>query len=403
MNKILFLVLMVISLNTIVAAEGKPWTIVKSKIDDAFWSGLSSGDIRLGDAKPGTNVVPLKRGGNYYQVKFPDGQIGWMHSDLLKKNKLSDNTLAQYNYRKGKHYRKDKFENQVLGTNKADLSDQFGTPDAIKHNSKTKETWYYSKFVLVSSRTRHRRISIQIEQDKVTALNLLDKGRSYWVEALPLAYTIRGMTFLNVTEPGDPLRFTKNWHWSLKILLRLLWIALAFLFFSIAGVTAYKLSGFFQQMEILSNGTVKIAGFTVMLVFNYIYFLWLSLHMVRHIDGFMSVFMIVLFLYTFKRYNTRTNYHRCSKCHSMGNVEDQGTAEVGRTHLTERKSKEVYSHSTQEPNYYGSEPPYITKKHYKTITWDEKTTRIDYEDYRKCKDCGHQWSIAHSETVDGHV
>jgi hypothetical protein len=125
--------------------------------------------------------------------------------------------------------------------------------------------------------------------------------------------------------------------------------------------------------------------------------------MVRHIDGFMSVFMLALFIYTFKRYNTRTNYHRCPKCHSMGKIEDQGTEEVGREHITTPKSRRVFSHSTQEPNYDGSGPPYRTVDHYKTETWEEKTTRIDYEDYRKCTVCGHQWSIAHSETVAGHV
>ncbi len=403
MNKFLYIIGIMVILNTIAPAQDNTWTIVKSNIDNASWSGPAAGDIRLGNVKPGTKVTPLKRFEDYYHVEFPDGQTGWVHSHLLRKTKAIESTLAQYNDKKKKYYRKDKFENIVLGITKEDLSRRLGPPTALKHNGNSKETWYYGNIVVVSEGIRYKPISIQIQQAKVTALKPLGKGRPFWVERLPLAYTVRGMSFLNVTEPGDPLKFSKNWHWALKILLRLLWLTLALLFFSIAGVTAYKLSGFFYNIKPLSNGIVKLAGFIVMFVFNYIYFLWLSLHVVRHIDGFMSIFMLLLFFYTFKRFYTTVNYHRCPECHSMGEVEDQGTAEVGRTHLTERKSKQVFSHSTQEPNYDGSEPPYRTVNHYKTVTWDEKTTRIDYEDYRKCTACGHRWAIAHSETVDGHV
>jgi hypothetical protein len=253
MNNLLHIILIIVTLNSMAAAKNNTWTIVKSNIDNAFWSGPSAGDIRLGDVKPGTKVIPLQKSEDYCHVKFPDGQTGWIHSALLKKSKLNDRTLVQYNTKKIDIYRIDKFKNLVSGKNKSDLSEELGTPGALIYKGKSKETWYYGNIVLVSAGKRYKPISIQIEKDKVTAVNLVGEGRGYWVESLPLAYTIRGMSFLNVKEPGDPLGFTKNWHWSLKILLRLLWLALALLFFSIAGVTAYKLSGFFQNMEILSN------------------------------------------------------------------------------------------------------------------------------------------------------
>ena len=100
MNKFLLIIVIIVTLNSIVAAEDNTWTIVKSNIDNAFWSGPSAGDIRLGVVKPGTKVVPLKRCEDYYHVKFPDGQTGWVHSVLLKKTKPIERTLAQYNNKK---------------------------------------------------------------------------------------------------------------------------------------------------------------------------------------------------------------------------------------------------------------------------------------------------------------
>ncbi len=455
MNKFLFIIVMSLCINTIAAADGSFWTIVKSNRGDSFRSGPSGIYIKLGKVKPGTRVVPLKRAGDFYHVKFPNGQTGWIYFTLLKETRLMEITsptslygskhakktshtfakgdkvtrvglskngawydvitkdgkkgkvsrhlarpvvernIAKYDTRNEDYFRKDKFEDLVLGINKADLSDEIGTPGALIYKSNTKETWYYDNIILVSEGKRYRNISIQIEQNNVTAVNLVGEGRSYWVERLPLAYTIRGMSFLNVNDPGgDLFGFTRNWHWFFKIFVWLLRIGLAVLIFSIASIIAFKLSGFFHKMESLSNGMVKVAGYLVIFIFNYIYFLWLCLHVLKSQDWFTAIVMVAILIATFKWLNYKTNYYRCPSCHTMWEVEDKGTAVVGKTHITTPKSRDVYSHSSTSGN--------VKTNYYTTEKWNEYSTQKDIEDYRKCTVCEHEWAVERTETVDGH-
>ncbi|MCP4155971.1 MAG: SH3 domain-containing protein [bacterium] len=381
---ILLALLMTLAITTAAAVE-PTMTIVNSAANDTFRSGPVG--VPLGKLTNGTKVIPFEATDYCCHVKFPDGQTGWVDWAVLSENTPP---MARYNKRKEQYYRKDKLEKRVLGKSKAELTDQFGQPGALIKNKDATETWHYSNVVMVDGATRYKCIQIQIQKDKATAIKPEGRARTAWVEKLPLAYTLRGMSYLNITEPDDLLGFTRNWPWIFKVLFGLLRILLAFAFFTLPGIGAYIISGKFQEMKQLSNQKVKLAGLAVMFSVNYLYFLFLSLHMVRHIDGFMAFVIAALLVSTYRYYYTEINYHRCAKCHTMRKVVDKGTKEVGREFITRERTREVYSHTTGGVDYYTTQIYY------------EKTTRIDYEDYRECTVCQHEWPIAYSITKPGH-
>ncbi len=391
------LVLLVFAMTVVLGAATDAgeniWVIAHSRSVDTFFSGTPG--FALGKLKNGTKVIPFEATDYYFHVKFPDGQTGWVDRYFVRETgpgaKKGASKIPRYNRAKKRFYRKDKLENRVLGKSKKELSDQWGPPGALIKNKDSTETWHYSNVVMVDGSTRYPYIKIQIQKDKATSIKPEGRKSTSWVEKLPLAYTLRGMSFLNITEPYDFLGFTKKWHWIIRIPIALIMICVGLLFFTLPGIGAFKLSGNFQEMKKLSNKQVLLAGFIVMFGINYFYFLYVSLHMMQKHDDTMAVVIIILLISTLRYYYTETQYHRCAKCHAMKKVADKGTKEIRRQFIFKKRIKTTTT--------YHSDGSTTTT----TETILVPYTRIEYEDCRECTVCNYSWSIPYTITIPGHV
>ena len=188
----------------------------------------------------------------------------------------------------------------------------------------------------------------------------------------------------------------KDRHWAIRVLIRIFQFILIVVFFSIARILAFQVMKLFAIIRPLSNGVVLILSYLVNLAFNYIYFIYLISHVITEDYIFTSIVMLIMLVIGHRRIRGRILYYRCPNCHLMWTAMDKGSAVVGKTHITENKS------DTRLTGDYTSASGQRVKE-YTRYHWKERKTEKQIKDYRQCNNCGYNWDVERTETVDGHV
>ena len=182
----------------------------------------------------------------------------------------------------------------------------------------------------------------------------------------------------------------------MRILIRLLQIIVIVIFFSLARILAFQVMKLFAIMRFLPNGIVLLLAYSINLVFNYVYFIYLISHVITEDYIFTAIVMLIMLVIGHRKIGSRIKYHRCPSCHLMWTAVDEGSKVVGKTHITENKSDTRLTSQYTDNN--GQQVNVYTK-----FKWQEHMTEKQIKDYRFCANCGYRWNVERSETVNGHV
>lgn len=419
---------------------------------------------RLGMLWPGTRVTPLQFCEGSFQVQFANGQIGWVSFLNLKEAlemKISENTdlfafdllsgssqwdkvigkvekgdivkltgvgdegefrvqtqkgkrgsvyqnkaypiveeqLKEYD-REAEHsfFFKDELDGLVLNKQDSMLIAEVGQPSAlIKSINQT--TLYYPQVEVYFDGLRYKGINFIVKNNTVVSNELVGEGSTSFIDKLPFYLSIKKNNKLNFMDKAPDIRLFENVrqrHWIIRVLIRILQFIMIVIFFSIARILAFQIMRLLALIRPLPNGIVLIVSYLFNLLLNYIYFIYLISHVITEDYIFTAVVMLIMLVIGHRRIRGRILYYRCPNCHLMWTAKDQGSDVVGKTHITENKS------DTRLTGDYTSASGQRVKE-YTRYHWKERKTEKQIRDHRQCNNCGYNWDVERTETVDGHV
>ena len=152
----------------------------------------------------------------------------------------------------------------------------------------------------------------------------------------------------------------------------------------------------FARVESINNGMLMLIGFTLTIALNYLYYIFVSAHVIKEEVWFTTILMIIILIMSLRLISSRISYHRCPQCRTMWSAEDKGSVVTGKKHITESKSeKKLTSEYTQSDGRKVRE--------YTDFKWKERMTEKQIKDLRYCHECGFRWDVDRVEKVDGHV
>ncbi len=454
-----------------VASEELSWTISEFKYPGRVFEnevghfyaerGL---DTKLGKLWPGSKVTPIQQSHGAYQVKFNNGQTGWVSFLNIKEaldveitkecnlysidflsgttqmdkiitilpkgeivtlyavgndgeyqvktqkgkrgsvmqnyaDPVTEKMVKEYN-REDEHkfFFKENLDELTINKNSQELESVLGSPCAIV-NKINKSIWYYTNVEVLANDLRYDGIIYNIQNDLAISNELQGEGYTEFIDKLPFYHSIKKNNKLNIMNKTSKFTLFENVrerHWILRILIRLLQIIIIVVFFSIARILAFQVMKLFALLRFLPNGIVLLLSWTTNLIFNYIYFIYLIAHVITEDYIFTAVVMLIMLVFGHRKISNRIRYHRCPACHLMWTAVDEGSAVVGKKHITENKSRTQLTN--QYTNGSGQQVNVYTK-----FKWQEHMTEKQIKDYRFCANCGYRWNVERTETVNGHV
>ena len=470
MKKLLIVLLVLVSI-VILNAEELEWTVTECKYPGRIYQEEVNHfyadrrlKVRLGMLWPGTKVTPLQFCEGSFQVRFGNGQIGWVSflnlkeaqdmkisencdlyavdllanttqwdkvigklekGDIVKLTAVGDEgefrvqakggkrgSVSQnkaypqvedqlYEYdREAEHsfFFKDKLDELVLDQHDSVLFKIAGQPSAIMKNI-GQTTYYYPQIEVYHEGLRYKWVNFTAKNSIVVSSELIGEGSTSFIDKLPLYLSIKKNNKLNFLDKLPDIKLFENvrqHHWIVRVLIRIFQFILILVFFSIARIIAFQLMRLLALIRPLSNGLVLTFSYLINLVLNYIYFIYLISHVITEDYIFTAVVMLFMLVVGHRRIRNRILYYRCPNCHLMWTALDQGSDVVGKKHITENKSE------TRLTGDYTSSSGQRVKE-YTRYHWKERKTEKQIRDHRQCNNCGYNWDVERTETVDGHV
>lgn len=334
--------------------------------------------------------------GEFY-AKTKNGKRGAIFTNYA--DPVTDKLIKEYNRAAEKEfYFKEDLDDLVLNKNDSVLTKTLGDPHALVFNL-IQKTWYYPQIEVFQDGLRYKGIVFSVKNNIVDSYELQGEGASSFVDKLPLYLSFKKNNKLNFMDKAPEVtlfRGIKERPVIIRILLRILQFILIFIVFSFGRILAFQILKIFALIRPLSNLIVKLIGFVLNLVFNYVYFIYIITHLITEDFGFTAIVMSVMLVLGHRKINNRINYHRCPQCHMMWTAIDKGSAVVGKTHKTEHKTDTRLTN--QYTNSSGQRVNEYTRFH-----WQEHMTEKQIQDHRYCDNCGFRWDVERTETVKGHV
>ena len=218
-----------------------------------------------------------------------------------------------------------------------------------------------------------------VKNNIVISDSLIGKGESYFIDKLPLFIKMKGISSLDFFDKlggNSFLKGTTKRHWAIPTLLRILGLIIIFIVLSSAHFLAFFITMRFARIKSLNNGLIILIGLILTITLNYIYFIFITAHVIKEEYWFTIIIMIIILVLSVRKITGRVNYHRCPQCRTMWTTEDKGTELKGKTHKTQNKSQTKYSHTTETSD--------TITRHYKTEKWKERSTEKQLTDHRYC-------------------
>ena len=369
----------------------KPTGLHRIKGTSSFRMGKLISNLKKGDI---VTQFGLAKGGGAYYVKTDKGVKG----AVIRQHAYpaTEDTLPEYNTKEAKiFFLKKDIDAKVHNKSDANLKTEFGMPEALVHKA-TGDVWYYTYLETYYEGLRYRGISFIVKNNTVIGDNLIGKGESYFIDKLPLFITIKGISSLDVFDKGGEnfiSKKIKTLHWSIRILLG---FTFGFLILSIASFIAFFITMRLALIKTINNGVLILIGSILSIALNYLYFIFISAHVLKEEIWFSAFIMIIILILNLRKISGRINYHRCPRCRTMWSAEDKGSVEIGRKHITQNRSERRL-----DREYTQSDGRKV--KVYTDFKWQEKMTEKQIKDLRYCHNCGFRWHVERVETVNGHV
>lgn len=372
----------------------KPTGLHQIKGSSSFKMGKFIDSLYPGDLV--TRYGLSKNGGNYYVINS-EGKKG----AIIRQHAfpVPEKTIPEYSTNQAKIFLLKKDINEkVLQKSDSNLWAEFGMPEALVYRP-TGDVWYYTYIETYDKGLRYRGINFIVKDQMVVGDSLIGEGNWKLIDQLPLFIKVKGMSALDVFDKyeGEPLfKGIGKMHWAVRFLIRILQFIIAFIILSLAHFIALFLTMRLARVQSISNGLLLIIGFALTIILNYVYFIFISAHVIKEEVWFPVILMIIILVLSFRKISTNINYHRCPRCKAMWTAQDEGSVVTGKKHITENKSEQRVTNEYTKSD--GGKVREITN-----FKWKEHMTEKQMKDLRYCQECGFRWGVDRVEKVEGHV
>lgn len=360
-------------------------------------------------AQKGEKVTAISVYGNY-QVKFPNGDIGWVTpesfepaKDLLVPEYRIE--VAIYSYRG--------FVRWAQNTSYPALQERFGFPTSLYRNGPFTYT-FYTDITVVKDKRHYKGAWIVFEGDEFVKDSLYGNGKRAWYEHLPLASMMRGLNVgrgFNIRN-SRPIIALESWgegNRTFRIIAEVLkWAILAGLFLLPVFLRKYFYT-WVLRMRFLPNRIVKILNYLFFYLVFYLVYLFFLSQFFYPIATLYTIVILTGLLYVIRKKEIRKFNHgtidakRCSNCGSMGQLHRLKTETVRKEHKVLLNTWKSHVGSDTQTKWVADTKVTVKTDYYEQKGGSYQYTLIHMVDYNSCAKCKHIQLYYWTTTRPGHV
>jgi len=343
------------------------------------------------------------------QVETEDGQRGYILSKSIDEscyNELHELPKIRQTYTYITSF--DTFSGYVMGKSIEEIEKKYGLSDSIILHGDVK-TMYFDFIDLTKDKKHYSGVFLVANKsNKIIDISLGDLKKYAFVEKLFLAEFLRsndlfGFNGYRYDFKTNPLSlylfpilksFEKSFEslgwfaWLIALLFKVLFgIVYIFMIYSIPRLLSYPFFRLIWYNDNFSNGQVVVLSAAISLPLFYVFFLIISLNSPSN-AFFNAIFIAVTCFFWYRFDSEYLEYNRCPNCNVMKSAFALGSEHTGTSNVESWSYYDVYKGTTETSDQI--------IRNYKREAERTVKSYDEYLDYRKCVNCGQEWTVSRS-------